>query len=900
MKEFPADIKFKYNWRSYQERVLAELEQHLDDDHLHIIAPPGSGKTILGLEVALRLGKPTLILTPTIAIRNQWIQRFCELFLQQDEVPDWISRSIKEPGFLTVSTYQGLHAACTGEIEAATDADEEDEEETEAQSTKVAELIKNLKKVKVGTIVVDEAHHLKNAWWKSLMQIKTALEPTIVGLTATPPYDVSFQEWQRYLTLNGPIDSEITVPELVVEGDLCPHQDFVYISAPEPIEQDKISTYKNKVHHVFDELKSDEIIINFFADKQYFKEPSKHLDWIYANIEEYSSILIYLNASGFTIPKVHLNIIGDNKSIVPEFTPDWAASILTHYLYYEVEEFEELTDHQNSWIKKLKHAGLSKKHTISFNTEENTRKYLSASLSKLKSIVSIVKHEYQDQGENLRQVVLTDYIRKEVLEAEEQNSDLIKIGVLPIFETIRRADLNIRTGILTGSLVVIHQDALPQFESIANRYKVDSVSTTTYPHDDNYRIISPSSSLKQDIVAITTELFETGGIQVLIGTKSLLGEGWDAPSINSLILASYVGSYVLSNQMRGRAIRAKKGDEDKTGNIWHLVCIDTNEKHGGGDLKLLERRFKAFVGVSLDEDPYIENGLYRLRIFDKKIRRHSIEHLNNLMLKKSSERALLKQRWDSALKSGRTLIEEMKIPFQKEHEEEDYMKTKSLHFNKTIAYLTAQLGTGISMYLFEAFEFLADNGVEDWHQVQNYMYSVGAVGIVIFGRQMLKSSRLYIKYRDISKDIQNIGNTVLASLIHEGSIKSTGAKVVCKVEISGDVYCHIQGGSTYEKSLFIQSLEEIISPIENPRYLIILKSKLALIVNQKDYHSVPEQLGRKKVYAKSFFTNWKIMVGSCELVYTRNIVGRKMLLKARMKSLSATFTNQVERVSKWR
>ena len=111
---FPIPPRFKFPWRTYQERVLGELDEHLEDDHLHVIAPPGSGKTILGLEVAIRLNKPTLILAPTIAIRNQWIQRFCELFLDVTEVPDWISRDIKKPGLLTVSTYQGLHAACTG------------------------------------------------------------------------------------------------------------------------------------------------------------------------------------------------------------------------------------------------------------------------------------------------------------------------------------------------------------------------------------------------------------------------------------------------------------------------------------------------------------------------------------------------------------------------------------------------------------------------------------------------------------------------------------------------------------------------------------------------------------------------------------------------------------------
>jgi superfamily II DNA or RNA helicase len=52
---FPENIVFKYSWRKYQQRVLDDLQEHLQDRHLHVVAPPGSGKTVLGLGVALRL-----------------------------------------------------------------------------------------------------------------------------------------------------------------------------------------------------------------------------------------------------------------------------------------------------------------------------------------------------------------------------------------------------------------------------------------------------------------------------------------------------------------------------------------------------------------------------------------------------------------------------------------------------------------------------------------------------------------------------------------------------------------------------------------------------------------------------------------------------------------------------
>jgi len=44
------DVSFKYEFRDYQQRVLNSFEKIMDDQKIHIVAAPGSGKTILGLE----------------------------------------------------------------------------------------------------------------------------------------------------------------------------------------------------------------------------------------------------------------------------------------------------------------------------------------------------------------------------------------------------------------------------------------------------------------------------------------------------------------------------------------------------------------------------------------------------------------------------------------------------------------------------------------------------------------------------------------------------------------------------------------------------------------------------------------------------------------------------------
>ncbi|WP_260842765.1 helicase-related protein, partial [Staphylococcus epidermidis] len=92
--------------------------------------------------------------------------------------------------------------------------------------------------------------------------------------------------------------------------------------------------------------------------------------------------------------------------------------------------------------------------------------------------------------------------------------------------------------------------------------------------DPTYSEVIVTGVSRQEAVKVITAIFSEGHIDTLVGTTALLGEGWDAPSVNTLVLASYVGSFMLTNQMRGRAIRSDKSDPQKCANIWHLVCVD--------------------------------------------------------------------------------------------------------------------------------------------------------------------------------------------------------------------------------------------------------------------------------------------------------------------------------------
>lgn len=247
------------------------------------------------------------------------------------------------------------------------------------------------------------------------------------------------------------------------------------------------------------------------------------------------------------------------------------------------------------------------------------------------------------------------------------------------------------------------------------------------------------------------------------------------------------------------------------------------------------------------------------------------------------------------------LVEEIKIPFA---EEQDYQRVKSLYLNKTIRNLLATVGAAWLSFGLDNVQgfFRALKNMQSLKDFYIYMASLSAVGMLLFGRNTVRSLRLYLKYRDISKDLNQVSYALLNGLLKAHIIRTdrNEVRVETQVDRSGSVYCHLEGGTTYDKSIFINALQELIAPINNPRYVIVRKNKFAFFVKQEDYHAVPELLASKKEFAEYFSNQWEAHVGNCDLIFTRTIPGRKLILKARAKSLAAQLDENVLQVSKWR
>ncbi|MDR1118924.1 MAG: DEAD/DEAH box helicase family protein, partial [Bifidobacteriaceae bacterium] len=238
---------FRGEFRPYQAAVLDGAAGYLADGRVHIVAAPGSGKTVLGLELVRRLGEPALILSPTVVIAHQWGERFRDLFLPPDAAAGaYVSERLDRPGVLTSVTYQALHAAFNG---LADGADEPSPAGGTAQDNRdpPEALIEALRRAGVKTVCLDEAHHLRREWQKTLEAFLQLIpDAKIIALTATPPFGAEKTEWERYTAVCGEIDQEIFAHELVRAGTLCPHQDYIYLSYPTAKERAAIAQHRER------------------------------------------------------------------------------------------------------------------------------------------------------------------------------------------------------------------------------------------------------------------------------------------------------------------------------------------------------------------------------------------------------------------------------------------------------------------------------------------------------------------------------------------------------------------------------------------------------------------------------------------------------------------------------
>lgn len=856
MKQFEK-ISFKGKFRDYQQRVLDNADNYLKDGKINIVAAPGSGKTVLGLELIRRLAAPCIILSPTTAIRQQWGERFKGLFLENSEDFDSLfSNDLHSIKLINSITYQALYTA----VEKISLSDEADTDCSDI------DIFSQMKKCGIKTVCLDEAHHLKNEWQRALEKFIAALEADvkIISLTATPPYDSEGSEWGRYMEICGEIDEEIFVPELVGQNTLCPHQDYIYFNYPT---QTEVASFKD---HRSRAILAAEAVgkLGLISEVYNTLNSQKNYELLFSNSKENIALAVLLSHYGFEMDKKLIRQLTAGRGL-PQFNIGYAQTAIQFLLDGDMISEERKAE----IIAVLKEYSVYEKKRLTLELNEGLKRALISSVGKLDSIRQIAENEVAAMGSRLHMLVLTDYIKKENLSKIASTETFNSVSIVSIFETLRRAELKVNIGVLSGSLIILPKSL--ELSDIKHK-KTDILNT-------DYCSVEFSSSTHRGVEYVG-KLFEKGEIQILIGTKSLLGEGWDSPCINSLILASFIGSFVLSNQMRGRAIRIDKNDPAKASNIWHLVTVEPEylfkEKVGekisayladnhkelvSDDYDILKRRFDSFMGPNYTTGR-IESGIERITAVKPPFDKNGIDRINQEMLMLSSKRDEVADKWKGEVANGSFNVSvETEIPKE--------ARVPVFTFANLSLYIVV---TMLEMVLCQSLSVaISANSV-------NLSLVVSALMIGLFAI-LFEGMKKLLFHLNPARSIKTLGLAVYKTLC-ECQLIAPSAKV--ETYVHPQLYfieLFLRNATIHDQNIFNTAMAELMSPIENPRYILISKTRLKGY-NYELSFACPSIIGKKKEYVEILAKNLKATTGRFEPVYTHRENGRRLILKCRKNS----------------
>lgn len=797
-------LRFKGQWRTYQEKLLNEINYHLGDKKLHVVAAPGAGKTVLGLEAVLRMGKKALILTPRTTIRDQWIMTLGDMFVQdQTQLAEFVSDEPESIRLITCITYQSVHSTLTKKRSKKSDD----------------QFIDQISEAGVRTLVLDEAHHLTQAWGSAVEEILSAIpDMQVIALTATPPYDYGNKDWQKFVDICGQIDAEISVPELVQQDNLCPHQDYVIHNHLDEQETGDISTYRAELSKVIDDLILSEPMKKALGAQIASLErgePDERItgDFIVAcnHLAKKAGVI----DTALSILSNAKRSQGLNVSDAKALDRFLAHTLRRHASSNEARALKRLVLDQSEKL------GIYEDGGFNFENPPFIQDKLVFSASKISSVASICEFECEQQKQGTRICILCDRICDDAL-SPPPGQDTSEFGVVPIFKKIVPIfeHYQLKLAVLTGRLIIIPSDLLNESEQEA-----DCESITIF--NRTYQLIrATGDDEKSEIVQTVTSLFNDGKIHCLVGTAGLLGEGWNSPAVNSLILASYVGSFMLSNQMRGRALRKDPKNQDKVALIWHLSTIDPDSGALGYDMEQLGRRFNGFVGLHI-RDNRIESGLDRMLTGFADNRQN-----NEVMFDLARQRENLRARWSNALghSSDSVLTDRVEIG--------SIPKAEALLFG--------------------------------W-RTENVAHKKIWRGLVHSGRSILGNSEYSL--------LRAVFEVTHLSLLKSNQLSCESKSLKVKKDPYHANAITISGALRSDRALIARSIEEVFALSKKPRYILQHKG-----VFGTTFFAVPVALSSNRAMAQIFHDFWGLKLRKNNLIYTRNPEGQRVLLEAEISS----------------
>lgn len=588
-------------FRKYQRDALDAFDRLYAEGRrrFHFVAPPGSGKTLLGLEMMCRTGLDAVVFSPTVAIQAQWA----------DYARTWGVG-------LTASCERGSGARLLSLTYQSVCVKSGDGEHPNARALLDAIASRPV-------VILDECHHLTREWARVIGRHAASRGSILIGLTATPPVDAEPGEREVYDALLGEVSAEIPLPPVVKEGYLAPFQDLVYLVSPTDGELETLGRRLEPYRRTMRELltATDVTPLHFWAEERlaaYRDErgtPRTFGEFYRERPELCVAMARVVVANGLALP----------PSVMPtqamDEPPRFSDALLTlqDYLYgYLVPAAEGgagaaragTRDAARAMLGSCREALAALGYGMGGKALERSGdtidRLLSRSEAKARAVKPILAREMAVMGDDFRGLILCDH---------ERDGDY-GLGALSLMEFMTTDAVTDECDpiLLTGTTVLVDDDILDDFLVAAARFLDERglAVELRVTRRDGFCEIGSESSLwsTRAYVPLISEIFERGISRCLVSTRAMLGEGWNSPRLNTLIDLTGASSFAFANQMRGRTLRLDPDRPLKAANNWDVVTVFPDDEQGYGDLERLERKYSRFYG--LGSEGTIERGIAHL------------------------------------------------------------------------------------------------------------------------------------------------------------------------------------------------------------------------------------------------------------------------------------------------
>ena len=636
-----AGWRFAGRWRHYQELCLEafEADRAAGETQTLLVAPPGSGKTLIGLEIVRRLGVPAVVLCPTQTIQRQWRDRQAMFGAVSEDVhlltyqslcraddPEGMLRAAAERHWLTeralatgqtaeeveaeVASWSGpgaerrdreVRALVARLKRAAADGHVPELSAEELLSERARERLAALRTAGASVVVLDECHHLVSLWGALLRPVLSELGPRhVIGLTATSPQDLSQNEAALYRELLDREDFFIPTPAVVREGHLAPYQELVQLCTPLRSEREWLDERHARFQQTLADMDAGLSAWLLARLRERRTAAGAQLSW-----GELQRRRPRLAEAGLR----WLHHVGEpppdgaprGERFRAELTIDDWVVLLEDYALRSLQAGGD-EERLAALRVALRDLGfVLTRHGIRRGGGEVDRVLLSSAAKPI-AMCDALAAELEARGDWLRAVVFCD---AEAPPRMPEGSPLALTGggrglLAAAGEDERLSGL--RPALVTGrSFVVLAGDAAWWIERVdaelGRGAEVRAGGDLSHPSPD---------WTSRWWTAFATQLLSAGDTRLLVGTRGLLGEGWDCPELNVLVDMTAVAADISVRQMRGRSLRLDPDDPAKLANNWDVVCVAPDLGRGHADYLRFVRRHTHLHAPC--EDGTIETG----------------------------------------------------------------------------------------------------------------------------------------------------------------------------------------------------------------------------------------------------------------------------------------------------